>query len=196
MKKLNDILSENLVFLRKHHGLKQSDIAEKLNYSDKTISKWETGEIIPSVENLIELCKLYDVTLDQITNKIDFDSFENEKPAKDYSRRNKLIISLLSISAVWVLATVVFAYALIISNFNAWTVFVWAVPISSVIAIIFNSLWGKIKMNYVYISILLWSFITCIYLQFVEYNLIALYFIGIPGQIAILLWSGLKNTKK
>ena len=195
MKELNKIISDNLVMLRKKLGLKQSDVADKLNYSDKTVSKWETGEIIPNIENLIELCKLYDVSLEQITRKMDISEVENIEQKPDYTKRNKLIISLLSISAVWVLATVVFVYALIISDFNAWTVFVWAVPISFILAIIFNSLWGKKKLNYVFISILLWSLITCIYLQFVKYNLIALYFIGIPGQIAILLWSGLKSTK-
>lgn len=187
-------IAENLVLLRKKYNYKQSDIAEKLNYSDKTISKWETGEIVPSVENLFELCKLYGVGIEQITSKLPQDKDIVIK--KDYSARNKLLISLLSISAVWIMATIIFVYAKILFNYNLWTVFIWAVPASAILGIIFNSLWGKKKLNFVYISILLWSLIACFYLQFLQYNLIALFFIGIPAQVAILLWSGLKKSQK
>ena len=192
MKELNQIISNNLVLLRKKSNMKQSDIAEKLNYSDKTISKWETGEIVPSVENLIELCKLYNVSLDAITKPLD-DEIEI-KPHKDYSGRNKLIISLLSVSAVWIMATIIFVYAKILSNVSLWTAFVWAVPASAILGIIFNALWGRKRYGFMCISILLWSLIACFYLQFLQYNLIALFFIGIPAQVAILLWSGLKKA--
>ena len=193
MKDINIIISKNLVMLRKRHNYKQTDIAEKLNYSDKTVSKWETGEIVPSLENLIELCKLYNVTLDQMTKPID-DDMVVEQP-RDYSSRNKLIISLLAISAVWIIATIVFVYTKIILDINFWTLFVWAVPCSMIVAIVFNSMWGKSKANYVYISILTWSLIASIYLQFLKYNLIPLFFLGIPVQVAILLWSGIRKRK-
>lgn len=194
VKELNQTISNNLVLLRKKYGYKQSDVAQKINYSDKTVSKWETGELVPSVENLIELCSLYNVTLDEITKPISEDSIQKSQQ-KDYSQRNKVIIALLSIMAVWVFATIVFVYADILSGYSAWRAFVWAVPASCIVGIVFNSLWGKFKLNYVYISILLWSLITSFYLEFIQYNLIALYFLGIPAQIAILLWSGLKKNK-
>ena len=132
-------IANNLVLLRKKHNYKQSDIAEKLNYSDKTISKWETGEIVPSVENLFELCKLYGVSIEQITSEIPQDQEIVTK--KDYSARNKLLISLLSISAVWIMATIAFVYVKILFHANIWTAFVWAVPASAVLGIIFNALW-------------------------------------------------------
>lgn len=187
-------IANNLVLLRKKHNYKQSDIAEKLNYSDKTISKWETGEIVPSVENLFELCKLYGVGIEQITSEIPEDQEVITK--KDYSARNKLLISLLSVSAVWIIATVIFVYAKILFHASIWTTFVWAVPASAVLGIIFNALWGTKKLGFICISILLWSLIACFYLQFLQYNLIALFFIGIPVQVAVLLWSGLKKSQK
>ena len=189
MESLKNIVSNNLVLLRKKHNLKQSDVAQKLNYSDKTISKWENAEMLPSVENLLELCKLYNVSLDDITRPIN----ENDIKQTDKYRKSKLIIALLAISSVWIFATVFFVYAQIISNFIAWTIFVWSVPISMVLAIIFNSLWGNKRLNYVYISILMWSFIASIYLQFLQYNLLPLFFIGGPVQIAIFLWSKIKK---
>ncbi len=191
MKELNETISTNLVALRKKCGYKQSDVAEKLNYSDKTISKWETGEIVPSVENLIELCKLYNITLDQITRPI---KIEDEQISKnDKSKYSKRFIALLSISAIWIIATIFFVYTNILSNYLAWIVFVWAVPASCVVGIIFNSLWGNKRLNYIYISVLVWTLITSFYLQFLQYNLVPLYFIGVPAQIAIILWSKIKK---
>ena len=193
MENLKTIVANNLVLLRKKFGYKQSEVAEKLNYSDKTISKWENAEMLPSVENLVELCKLYNVTLDEITKEIEDEV--NIKTQKDKYRASKLSIALLAISSIWIIATIFFVYAQIISNNVYWTVFVWAIPVSMILAIIFNSLWGNIKMNYVYISILLWSSIASIYLQFLTYNLIPLFFIGGPVQIAIVLWANIKKKK-
>lgn len=184
----------NLAMLRKKYNYKQSDIAERLNYSDKTISKWENGEVLPSIDNLIELCKLYNITLDQIVNPINSDEITVQYDKS--TQRNKLIISLLAVSAIWIIATIVFVYAKLLSNSNLWIAFVWSVPASMVVAIVFNSLWGNKKANYVFISILTWTFIASIYLQFLQYNLISLFFLGIPLQVAILLWSGIKKKDR
>ena len=191
MEQIKKNISSNLVTLRKVNNYKQSEIALKLNYSDKTISKWETGEIMPSIENLVELCKLYNVTLDEIISEnlqVESKSTNNKK-----QNTNKLAISLLAISAIWIIATIIFVYAQILSSNSIWQVFVWAVPVSMIVAIVFNSLWGKKKLNFVIISILIWSLIASIYLQFLQFNLIPLFFIGIPCQVAILLWSRIKK---
>ena len=186
-------IATNLAMLRKKYNYKQSDIAEKLNYSDKTISKWETGEVLPSVDNLIELCKLYNISLDQMVNPMNGNdiSFDAEKIEK----RNKVIISLLAISAVWIIATIIYVYTQLIFELNMWTIFVWAVPTSMVLAIIFSAIWGRRKIKYIYISILMWSLIAAIYLQCLPYNLFPLFFIGAPLQIAILLWAGIKKWR-
>jgi transcriptional regulator with XRE-family HTH domain len=193
MEELNKIVAENLVKLRKSAGLKQTEVALKLQYSDKTISKWETGEIMPSVANLCALCELYGVSLDQIVRPMD-EIVSVQK--KDYNKRNKLIISLLAISVVWILATTLFVYVNTFAKYNLWTVFLWAVPVSCIVGIVFNSLWGKKKFNYVIISVLVWSLLGCFYIQLLDYNLFPLFFLGIPTQISIILWSGLKSKKQ
>lgn len=57
-------LEENLVRLRKEHGLSQNDLAEKLNVSRQAVSRWEQGTAMPSTDNLISLSQLYGITLD------------------------------------------------------------------------------------------------------------------------------------
>ena len=194
MEQLNEILAHNLIRLRKAKNLTQFDVANQIQYSDKTVSKWETGEIIPSVENLMKLCTIYDVTLDEITKPIPDEKFGTPKK-KSYEKQNKLIISLLAILAVWIVATVIFVYAKIIAELNVWIVFIWAVPASCIVGLVFISLWGTRTLRFVTISILIWSLITSFYLQFISFNLFAIYFIGIPLQASILLWAGLKRRK-
>ena len=55
---------------RKEKNLTQEQLAEQLNISNKTVSKWETGTTVPSSEKLIRLSKLYSVSLDVLTNDV------------------------------------------------------------------------------------------------------------------------------
>lgn len=57
----------NLQYLRKLHGnMTQEKLAERMNVSRQTISKWETGEAVPDIDNLLELSKLFSCTLDAL----------------------------------------------------------------------------------------------------------------------------------
>ena len=192
MEDIKSNVAKNITELRILNNMTQMELAEKLNYSDKTISKWETGEIIPSLENLIKLCDIYNVTLDEITHPIPQEKLGGKKH-KSFEKQNKIIITLLAILTVWITATAIFVYGQIIANVSLWVIFIWAIPVSCIVTIVFNSLWGKRIYGFITISILLWSLITAFYLQFLSYNLFAMYFVGIPLQVAIFLWSGLKK---
>ena len=102
---LKQIVAKNLVELRKNAKLTQLDLAEKLNYSDKAVSKWERGESLPDVETLKKIADLYDVSIDNML-----------KEQKDITKKTrkvsltggqKLLISLISVALVWAVATVV-----------------------------------------------------------------------------------------
>ena len=63
MKNIREIISTNLIALRKQSGLTQVDLAKKLKYSDKAVSRWEKGEVVPDVETLENIAKVYNVPL-------------------------------------------------------------------------------------------------------------------------------------
>lgn len=63
------IVAKNLTELRKSRGLTQSELAEKLKYSDKTVSKWETGDSLPDISVLAELAALYGISLDDLVHE-------------------------------------------------------------------------------------------------------------------------------
>ena len=56
--------AEKLIALRKSRELTQEQLAEQLNVSRQSISKWESGQVIPEVEKIVELSKVFDVTVD------------------------------------------------------------------------------------------------------------------------------------
>ena len=66
MKDIKQIIADNLVSLRKQNKLTQNELAEKLNYSDNTISRWEKAEITPSVETLVQISEIYNIPLESL----------------------------------------------------------------------------------------------------------------------------------
>ena len=63
MEDIKSIVAENIASLRQAHGMTQLELAEKLNYSDKTISKWERAESSPDISVLAEMAALFGVPL-------------------------------------------------------------------------------------------------------------------------------------
>lgn len=57
MKAIKEVLIENLISLRKEHKLTQLELAEKIGYSDKAVSRWEHGEVLPDVETLDKIAE-------------------------------------------------------------------------------------------------------------------------------------------
>ena len=77
-------------------------------------------------------------------------------------------------------------------------IFVYAVPLSCIVLLVFNSIWGKVKYNFYLITGLVWSALASLYLSFFTFalsNVWLVFIIGIPGQIIIILWSRLKLGK-
>ena len=66
--------------LRKEKNLTQSSLAEKLNISDRAISKWENGICLPDAGKMIELCEILDITLNDLFSgeKVDMKDNENK----------------------------------------------------------------------------------------------------------------------
>ncbi len=190
MEDLKPIIANNITELRKQMNLTQAELAEKMGYTDKAISKWERGESIPDVLTLKALADTFGVTLNYLTEA------EHPKSKTEIPRRtknNRLIISLLAAAAVWFIATVLFVYLKVYGASSVWLVFVGAVPVSMAVLLVFNSIWGKKVLNFVIISVLVWSSLAFAYLMMLPYNLFLIFVIGIPIQVLIILWSQIKT---
>lgn len=155
MKDLKQIIAENLTRLRQQVGLTQLQLADMLNYSDKAVSKWERGESIPDLRVLIQLAEIYHIKLDDIVRE------QHEavvKPKLNLAKRH-LLITLLSVGLVWLIATVGFAVLYWIASVKsyAYLTFVCAPLVSSVIFLVFSSLWYRRIVTTIATSAVVWS---------------------------------------
>ncbi len=199
-KNTNEIISANLVKLRKRNKLTQVELAEKIHYSDKSISKWEKGESCPSISVALEIAKFYGLTLNDLVDE----NLETEEVAvtkKKSHNYSYLVITLLACSVVWLVATIAYIYVTLFNTGDvAWMFFVYAVPLTCIVLLIFNSLWGNRRLNYVIISVFTWTILASLFLAIMiasEYTYVLWYvfILGIPIQISIILWSQLKRKE-
>ena len=191
------IIANNIIALRKSNKWTQIELAEKLNYSDKAISKWERAESLPDVTVLQQIADLFSVSVDYLLEEDHHKKADRSQPEPKQKQRNHLVITLLSTMLVFLIATIVFVVLGILSiNFPIWMAYVYALPVACIVLIVLNAIWGTRTLNYVFISMLLWSLLLAIYLTFMDQKSWLIFLIGIPGQVIILLWTRLKFNQK
>ena len=192
-KTINERIANNLVELRKTAKLTQIEFAEAINYSDKAVSKWENGESLPNVEVLENICNFYGITFNDLVGE---DSIKLDNKRSTKMSTSKICIIMLCCLSIWLLATIIFVYAKLIFDITLWITYVWAVPATCAIGIIFNSIWGRKRNVFILISLLIWTGLASVYLQILTYNTWIIFLLGVPLQIAVLLWSTLYKQKK
>lgn len=205
-KDINEVVGQNLLLLRKNSKLTQLELAEKFNYSDKSISKWEKGESLPSIEVLKQLANFYSVSLDDLTSEF-FDinteskSEQVEERKKEKTPRmfsTKIMITLLGIAAVWLVATILFVIFKLTLGTNYFTCFIWAIPASFIVATVFNGVWGRMRYLFPILTGLLWSLLVALHIQIllIGFNIWPIYILGCPLQLLIILWGALVKKPK
>ena len=190
----------NIASYRKRGRLTQADLAEKLNYSDKAISKWERGESAPDVATMVQLADLFDVTVNDLLE--DPDKLPNnpgaveramEKAVEKTLKRkaNKPIILGLTTVLVWFVALFAFVVLSSLDIPKSWMAFIYAIPANAIVLLSLRSAWHDFRWNQGLISAIVWGGILSIYaslLVFASLNIWKIFLLGIPGQIAVLLW--------
>lgn len=198
MTDIKDRIAKNISELRLQNNMTQLELGERLNYSDKTISKWERGESTPDISVLIEIAELFGVTLDELVNADSIKSSgESALKEKTYNRR---AISYISEVAAFGIAILAFVITTLISEEATfqWLYIVYAIPVALTVKLIFNSIWFNPRHNYFIISALMWSLLFTVHMTFFFFGIsvIPIYLLGIFGQTVIILWSFIGRTKK
>lgn len=200
--KLKYQIGANIAAYRKQAGLTQMGLAEKLNYSDKAVSKWERGESVPDVLTLMQLAAQFDITVNDLL--VDPEALPGnpgtlEKAMVQVSEKalkrkaNKNIILALSSTLVWFVA--LFAFV-ILSSFDflerySCLLFFYAIPANAIVLLSLRSAWHDFRWNKALISIIVWGSLLSIYATLravMEIHFWKIFLLGIPGQIAIFLW--------
>ena len=198
--KLKLQIGSNIASYRKRANLTQAGLAEKLNYSDKAVSKWERGESVPDVITLVQLANQFDITVNDLLadpNALPDNLNTLEKAMAQVSEKtlkrkaNKNIILALSSILVWFVALLVFVVLSSLSIPNSGLAFLYAVPVNAIVLLSLRSAWHDFRWNRILISVMMWGILACIHmtlLLFLRFNMWKLYLLGLPGQAAILLW--------
>lgn len=196
MEDIRQILSDNLTKLRKANNYTQIELANKLGFTDKAVSKWEQGDTVPDIETLKRLSDLYHVSIDSLLDESPIETKVNTKE-KNKIITNKIIITLLSITLVWATSLILFTLGVLGTEPTyQWKLFIWSLPVTFVVILIFNSVWGRARYNYAISSVLMWTLLLAFHLQLNRDFMWMIYLLGIPGQIAIVLASQLTVSRK
>ena len=215
LEKLKYQIGANISAQRKHAGLTQAGLAEKLNYSDKAVSKWERGESIPDVLTLMQLSELFGITVNELVcdpNALPENSDSKlEKAMTQVSEKalkrkaNKNVIQALSSTLVWFIALFAFVILSSFDNLEPYSclLFFVAIPANAIVLLSLRSAWHDFRWNQMLISLIVWGSLLSIYmiiLTVYHYHFWKIFLLGIPGQIAIFLWFRMfrpsKNDKK
>ena len=198
--KLKKQIGDNISAYRKRLQMTQAGMAEKLNYSDKAVSKWERGESVPDVLTLMQIADLFDVTVNDLLedpnqlpeNPGKVEQVMGRAVEKTLKRKaNKRIILGLSSILVWFVALLLFVVISSLDVPKSWVAFIYAIPANAIVLLSLRSAWKDFRWNQGLISAIMWGGLLSIYitlLMFFSLNIWKLFLLGIPGQAAIILW--------
>ena len=203
-------IGANIAAYRKRMNMTQAGLAEKLNYSDKAVSKWERGESAPDVLTLVQMAELFGVTVNELLedpNRLPDNPGKVERVMgkaveKTLKRKaDKRIILGLSSVLVWTVALLLFVVLSTLDFAKTWLAFFYAIPADAIVMLSLRSAWKDFRWNQILVSTIVWGSLLSIYmtlLMFFQINMWKLFLLGIPGQIAVLLWFRLyrKNPKE
>ncbi len=177
----------NIINLRTAAGLTQAELGAKLNYSDKSISKWERGEAIPDAYVLTQMAELFGVTVDYIlTSHTDWEpTVSPEDPKKDVVYSTSVIMAI-SVLGVWTLALTAFV-ALWLADMVQWKIFVAAFPISVLTWMVLTCVFKRTAYLKYIVALLVLSLFVAFYLLFLQHNPWQIFLIAVLAEVLVFL---------
>ncbi len=199
---LRQIISRNITTLRKHCGLTQAGLAEKLSYSDKSVSKWERGDGLPDIYVLTQMAELFGVTVNDLISESKPMPAEPVIIPDDINRRRRILLTALSAGIVWFVATLVFFFLKVFMPETGmlWMTFIYAIPISAIVVVVYASMWWGLVMRASSVSVLVWSLTVCVHLTAAIpaniKNMPLIYAAAGVFQVLVVLWYLYLMTKR
>ncbi len=196
-----ELLAKNLAYYRKASGLTQLELADKFNYSDKSVSKWERGEGFPDIFVLKSLADFYGITVD--------DFYQSEHKAVKVSqnkKRKQTYLKLLSIGINW-LVTVLTFFLLntLLSRFSPdapfepWLTFIYGTLTTGIILLVWEFIYHNRFLRMIATSIIIWTAALSLFLTFLvvmNLPLPLLFIVAIPLEVLEIIWYLFRRNRK
>ena len=171
---LKQNIAANISECRRRAGLTQAGLSEKINYSDKSVSKWERGEGVPDAQTLVALAELFGVTVNDLVYAAG-DAAAPERrepdvpPERELTQRH-LLITFFAVALVWFAAgmTVCLLKLLLpsVPTIWCWRTLLYALPASFAVWFVFSMLWWPIDWQPLCLSGFVWTAAAAIYFTF------------------------------
>ncbi len=191
---LKSTVASNITAYRKLYGYTQLEFAEKLNYSDKAVSKWERGESLPDIFVLSKIAEMFEITLNDLTSS----SPGKRLLTASAKKKKHQFITALAVGLVWLSFSVVF-FLLKVFDFSVFMpsfVFILAVPVSFIVLVVFGKLWWSLAFRSISVSALIWSTAAAIAFPFENKNLYYAFLVASVLQILTILWFWMKRHSR
>lgn len=194
MDDLKVITASNIINLRTAKGMTQAELGELLNYSDKSVSKWERAEAVPDAYVLKNMSEIFGVSVDYLLSS--HDSWERPESFKKEERNfHSNVITILVIFGIWTLAFLIYIIGWLLEA-NWWLLFIYAVPVSLITFLVLNSVWEQGKNNRHIIYALVASIFITVYITFRSYNPWQILLLLIPAELIVFLSFRIKKSHK
>ena len=191
------IVAQNIYYLRTQSSMTQFELGEKLNYSDKAISKWERGDGIPDAFVLKKMSELFGVTVDYILSE------HTEQERKLEPRPTKMSNAMLAnviMFSIGTIALLVFVLLAITTKIYYWQIFIYAVPAILIVGIVFSVILKSKLLGVISVSGLCWSILLVIYFALWsfrnDYATWMILLLGLPIQLIVIFSYKMKISIK
>ena len=193
MDNIREIVSSNITSLRKANNMTQVELAQKINFSDKAISRWEQGEVMPDIETIQKLSQEFNVPITAIIEKQEEIQPSNKKPKPT---KQEVLSQFFLVFEIWTILSVVYAYLSISSNLYIWKIFLWGVPATLLLLYAVNLKHKHNISSFIYGTIFIWTFIACLFIQLIDLCPWFFFILGVPVQGMLVVRYLVKHEQK
>lgn len=196
LSELKLISASNIIKLRTEAGLTQAELGEKLNYSDKTISKWERGEAIPDAYVLTQMAEIFGVTVDYLLSSHDaWESPEQQENRQEEAGYSVNMIIAISVLGVWTMALTIFVL-LWLFDIILWETFVVALPVSILTYMVLICVFRRRRHLQFVIAAFVLSLFILLYFTLPMQKPWQLFLIAIPAEIIVFLSCNIRRRPR
>lgn len=194
-----DIIAENIIGLRKKKGLTQAELAARLGFTDKAVSKWERGLSLPDAPTLQELANLFGVDVDFLFTPHVYDPLDEESEKK--FRRKAVVVKVVYIASLFLVCAILIAILLsaiadIYDETAKIRAYLFILPGLAFLALLINIAFGhNERMSLILSSLFTWALADALY-YFLGHRLVLIFAIAAVVQIAIVLFPKLSAPKE
>lgn len=192
MEDIREIISTNIATLRKEKKWTQVELARKINFSDKAVSRWEKGEVMPDIETIQRMSEVFGVPITAIVEK----QKDPKQMIKARQTKQEVLSQIFLIFEIWTILSVAYGYLNISRGLNVWMIFLWGVPATVLLLYLVNIKRKHNVTSFVYGTIFIWTFNTCLFIQMLNFTPWFFFILGVPVQGMLVVRYLVKKDKR